>query len=200
MQNESMPDPNLDPKFDQARIEFEQALRTAEQVEQIEYKHGFQIGSFRLLHDSREVVEVLQPQKVSPIPNVPDWLLGLTNIRGNLVPVFDLLQYFETLGHEGEVNESGLIGERAPSSEKQWMLVFGSGQRSAVTFIDGLPVQLRFTEGTTALAGGDASAQVPEKLRPFSMGIFRVDNHDWVQVDFDKIFMTLGETIARRAA
>ncbi len=36
------------------------------------------------------VQEVLRPQQITPMPQMPDFVLGVMNIRGIVVPVFDL--------------------------------------------------------------------------------------------------------------
>ncbi|HMF12859.1 MAG TPA: chemotaxis protein CheW, partial [Gemmataceae bacterium] len=37
-----------------------------------------------------QVLEVGRPPRVTPLPNVPEWLTGLTNVRGDIVSVVDL--------------------------------------------------------------------------------------------------------------
>jgi purine-binding chemotaxis protein CheW len=41
------------------------------------------------------VLEVGPPPAVTPLPHVPDWLVGLTNLRGDIISVVDLGRYFE---------------------------------------------------------------------------------------------------------
>jgi purine-binding chemotaxis protein CheW len=36
------------------------------------------------------VLEIGRPSQVTPLPNVPDWVLGLTNLRGDIISVVDL--------------------------------------------------------------------------------------------------------------
>jgi len=40
--------------------------------------------------DSKQVDEVSLSLPVTPLPNVPEWLLGIANLRGDLVSVVDL--------------------------------------------------------------------------------------------------------------
>lgn len=42
------------------------------------------------LIESRFVFEVLRGAAIAPLPRTPEFLLGVTNIRGELIPVFDL--------------------------------------------------------------------------------------------------------------
>ncbi|MGI8638527.1 MAG: chemotaxis protein CheW [Pyrinomonadaceae bacterium] len=39
---------------------------------------------------SNQVAEVTRPLAVTPLPNVPEWLLGIANLRGEIISVADL--------------------------------------------------------------------------------------------------------------
>jgi purine-binding chemotaxis protein CheW len=41
------------------------------------------------------VSEVRTPLPVTPLPNVPEYVLGLINLRGNLIPLIDLRRRFD---------------------------------------------------------------------------------------------------------
>ncbi|HHY43498.1 MAG TPA: chemotaxis protein CheW [Coprothermobacter sp.] len=50
------------------------------------------------------IVEILLPSSVYPIPNSAPNVLGLTNIRGNILPVLDIKPLLGEDGENGEVN------------------------------------------------------------------------------------------------
>jgi purine-binding chemotaxis protein CheW len=39
---------------------------------------------------SKPVAEVFQPLGVTPLPNIPEWLIGITNFRNRIISVVDL--------------------------------------------------------------------------------------------------------------
>jgi chemotaxis signal transduction protein len=39
---------------------------------------------------SNEVSEVVRPLSYTPLPNLPDWFLGIANLRGNIISIIDL--------------------------------------------------------------------------------------------------------------
>jgi len=41
-----------------------------------------------------QVQEVIRMQKITPVPRMPEFVLGVVNIRGTVVPVFDLRKKF----------------------------------------------------------------------------------------------------------
>jgi twitching motility protein PilI len=66
---------------------------------------GFRIGNKRLASGFDEVVEIMPMPQVTPVPGAQPWLLGVANIRGNLLPIVDLKQFLEgerTVLHEGQ--------------------------------------------------------------------------------------------------
>ncbi len=66
---------------------------------------GYRIGGKRLASGFDEVVEIMPMPQVTPVPGAQPWLLGVANIRGNLLPIVDLKQFLEgerTVLHEGQ--------------------------------------------------------------------------------------------------
>ena len=75
---------------------------------------GYRIGKRRLVASFEEAMEILTMPPVTPVPGAEPWMLGIANIRGNLLPVVDLKQFLEgerTVVHEGQrmlvVRQSG---------------------------------------------------------------------------------------------
>lgn len=50
----------------------------------------FRLGNYRLACTIDQVEEVLAYPAITPVPGAKEWLLGLANVRGNLVAVVDL--------------------------------------------------------------------------------------------------------------
>ncbi len=44
---------------------------------------------------AKQVAEVVQPLQLTPLPNVPGWLLGVANLRGNIISVVNLLKLWD---------------------------------------------------------------------------------------------------------
>lgn len=51
---------------------------------------GFQVGGLRLVSAMGEIGEVLNVPRVARLPGVKSWVVGVTNLRGRLIPVIDL--------------------------------------------------------------------------------------------------------------
>jgi twitching motility protein PilI len=92
-------------------------------------RQAFRIGAMRLLAPFAVASELVEMPGVYPLPRSPANLLGLVNLHGRIVPLFDLANLFET---------------QHPPREKRMVLVIGHGNDAAGIVIDGLPRRLVF--------------------------------------------------------
>ena len=92
-------------------------------------RQAFRIGAMRLLAPFATASELVEMPAVYPLPRMPANLLGLVNLHGRIVPLFDLANLFET--------------QHLPR-EKRMVLVIGHGNDAAGIVIDGLPRRLVF--------------------------------------------------------
>lgn len=102
---------------------------------------GYRIGHKRLASGFNEVVEILPMPQVTAVPGAQPWMLGVANIRGNLLPIVDLKQFLE--------------GERTVIHEGQRVLIVRQPGGDVAVTIDELFGQRSFTE---------AQQQPPEAL------------------------------------
>jgi twitching motility protein PilI len=68
---------------------------------------GFRVGARYLVSSINEVNEILTFPALTLVPGTRPWLLGVANVRGNLVPVIDLRQYLE--GERTQVTDSSRV-------------------------------------------------------------------------------------------
>jgi twitching motility protein PilI len=114
---------------------------------------GFRIGSRYLVSSINEVNEILTYPSLTLVPGTRNWLLGVANVRGNLVPLIDLRQYLE--------------GERTLVSEVSRVLLVRQSGGSVGLLIDEVLGQRNFSHEQRAEAIGEEdnrySRFVPEK-------------------------------------
>jgi purine-binding chemotaxis protein CheW len=92
-------------------------------------RQAFRIGLMHLLAPFDVSSELTEMPAVYPLPRMPANLLGLVNLHGRILPLFDLATLFET--------------EHMPR-EKRMLLVIGHGNNAAGIVIDGLPRRMAF--------------------------------------------------------
>jgi purine-binding chemotaxis protein CheW len=54
----------------------------------------FTVGEEEYAIDIMRVVEILRPQKVTKLPKTPDFVEGVINLRGKVIPIIDLRKRF----------------------------------------------------------------------------------------------------------
>ena len=59
---------------------------------------GFRLGGIRLVAPLDHVVEILTYPGMSKVPGAKDWVRGIANVRGNLLPIMDLQGYLNGAG------------------------------------------------------------------------------------------------------
>lgn len=62
------------------------------------------------------VTEIVRPLASSRLPNVPEWIPGVSNLRGEILPVVDLGALFR-LQPEGQMREVRMLVVKPPESE-----------------------------------------------------------------------------------
>lgn len=139
-------------------------------------RFGVRIGDIGLLVPSGMLSELLDSAEIYPMPTTPLWFRGLINLRGNLVPVFDLKTLFE-------------MGDQ--SAETTNLLVLNTGEEAVGILIDGLPVTLDATQSL------DHFPPLPPVLRESSQAVYMWDEEVWVEFDFDGLFRSAArQTVA----
>ena len=110
---------------------------------------GFRVGSRYLVSSIAEVNEILTFPSLTLVPGTRPWLLGVANVRGNLVPLIDLKQYLE--------------GERALLTESSRVLLVRQSGGSVGLLVDEVLGQRNFSEEQRA----DAIGEEDDRYRRF---------------------------------
>jgi chemotaxis signal transduction protein len=137
-------------------------------------RYGFRCARLGLLAPVGEGSEALEPTRIAPVPHAPPWLVGMMNLRGNPVAVFDL--------------HTALALPRNDGSQRTFVLVLGKGERAVGLLIDGLPRALR-PALTVALPTG-----LPQRLAPFARQAWMEGSEVWIDFDSDAFLSFLGGT------
>lgn len=137
---------------------------------------GYRIGSRRLASDFDEVLEILPLPQATPVPGARPWLLGLANVRGNLLPVVDLKQFLE--------------GERTVLHEGQRMLLVRQSGGDVAVLIDELFGQRSFNESQLDPDAAQASGLADGRYSHFIDQAYRLDEHIWGVFSLDRLART----------
>lgn len=121
------------------------------------------LGRYHLICSRAEVREVITWPGASRVPRAKPWLMGLANIRGQLLPLTNLARW------------AGL-GE-SPVTRSSRIIVVNHSEIPAGLLVDQVVGFRRFTaEDAPATA---PVAAMPEMLTPFLLGAYERDNETW---------------------
>jgi twitching motility protein PilI len=122
---------------------------------------GFILDGRHYLAAMGEVAEVLAVPRYTHVPGVKAWMKGIANVRGRLLPIMDLLGYF---------NRASTVSEH-----RRRLLVIDQGDIFSGLVVDDVlgmqhfPVQDYLPE----------APEVPTELAPFVQGVFRREDRHW---------------------
>lgn len=128
---------------------------------------GFRVGDHHFVSGIDEVSEILmQPPPVTSIPSTRSWMLGVANVRGNLVALVDLKQF--------------LFAQRTHVTGRARVLVVKQNGGNVGLLVDELLGQRNLTDADRVDAEGEADARLarfvtenvtlgPVRLGRFSM-------------------------------
>src|SRR5262245_32870609 len=132
-------------------------------------RQAFRIGRMRLLAPFATASELTEMPNVYPLPRAPDNLLGLVNLHGRIVPLFDLAAMFET--------------EHLPR-EKRMLLVMGHGDEAAGIVIDGLPRRMVFTPESRLIP-----PQLPAGVNEAVVATYVAGADAWFEFDYAQLLL-----------
>ncbi len=103
---------------------------------------GFRVGDRRFMCGIDEVAEILMsPPPVTSVPATRPWLLGVANVRGNLIALVDLKQF--------------LFGQRAHLTARARVLVVKQSGGNVGLVVDELLGQRNLTDADRVHAEGE---------------------------------------------
>jgi purine-binding chemotaxis protein CheW len=120
------------------------------------------------------VIEIGQPLSITPVPNVPDWVPGVANLRGEIISMVDLRAF---LGMER-------VGYRQASR----MLVAQASQEDMTT---GLVVDR--VNGIRYLSAdriGEPTAPIEDQVTPYLDGVYEHEERLLVVLNLDRLLLS----------
>ena len=134
-------------------------------------RYGFHLGKFGFLIKEDTLSEAMLPITVYPIPNTVNWVQGLINLRGNLIPIYDL---------------KALLAFDEPL-DKAMFLILDQGEQSIGLVVDGLPVLINTEHVLEPLP------RLPEPLNEYVNCGYSDRNKLWLEWDHQHFFQSLSQ-------
>ncbi len=168
-----MPSEALNRAFDlsEAQLETSRRLPARDVARSL---HGFKVSNLGLLLPAETVSELFQDLAYCRLPNTPDALVGMANVRGDIVPLFDL-------------NE--LFGMPAGGKHHwRFLIVRNEDEETVGIRVEGLPTRLTLSARNKL----KTLPPLPEPLRPYVRACYQLDDI-WVEWDIFGCFSQLSK-------
>lgn len=134
----------------------------------------FKLGEEIFALDVAKVREILDFTTVTKVPRTPDFMRGVINLRGSVVPVIDMRLKFGMNGTEKTVNTCIVVVEVCLDGET---IILGALADSVQEVIELEPDQI------------EPAPKIGTKLRTdFIRGMGKSDNRFIMILDIDKVF------------
>lgn len=137
--------------------------------------HAVLVGHIGLLLPPDEVSELVEDTAVCRLPNTSTWFSGITSVRGNMIPVFDLHELFD-IAHE---------------HLQRRMIVIGEHETAVAFWVDDFPRIVNLS------AANDLSSapSIPALIREHARQYYLKDEQVWVDWNIETFVSTLGEIV-----
>ena len=148
-------------------------MSVADIIETVQYL-TFKLADETFALDVSKVREILEQSNITKIPQTPDFMRGVINLRGSVVPVIDMRLKFGMSETEQTVNTCIIVAEVQLEDET---VILGALADSVQEVIEMEPEQ------------NEAAPHVGTRLNTdFIKGMGKVDNQFIMILDIDKIF------------
>tara|TARA_R110001606_G_scaffold346892_2_gene495894 strand:+ start:43912 stop:44430 length:519 start_codon:yes stop_codon:yes gene_type:complete len=153
----------------------QRSLQSAANASQLDSFHGtwtaigFRIGQENLLIPLNEAREIfIVPTQISPVPRAQPWVFGIANLRGELLPLFDL-KYF-------------LYGQATKVNKRSRIVVTNNSQLYAGLLLDEVFGLKHFQHEPTSKSTSSHTA-----ISPYITGSINQQDMDWDIFSFNKL-------------
>lgn len=148
-------------KLEQAVLARKPQLPSEIEIKQTWSGIGFSVKGQRMVVPLGEIVELIHPPSATRLPSVQGWVIGLANVRGRLLPLFDL--------------EAFLGGKLSNNKVKHRVLILEIGELYAGLVVSEAYGMQHFSEDAPAV-------QLPESLtgiKDYTNGAYEMNGHVW---------------------
>ena len=138
--------------------------------------HSFNVGSIGILIPAETISELVEEVAYCQLPNTNTVLHGMANVRGKIIPIFDLHAYLKL----------------EPSNEKaRKILVIGKGEDAAAVLIDEYPVRLLTTTEDEYMG----TPPIADELQEHVKACYQTEQKIWSDIDMTSLFSSLSQHI-----
>jgi len=134
-------------------------------------RYGVNICNQNLLFNEAIRCEAAIKSTIYPVPNVPSWIYGMINLRGNIIPVFRIDEF--------------LTDKKTTRDKNNIVLVIGEGNNAVGLSIHKLPVSVEIDE--EIIKKIPPPDDTPDIFSNCINAAYDVDDKIWLEIDINTV-------------
>ncbi|MDO9422700.1 MAG: chemotaxis protein CheW [Methylobacter sp.] len=142
-------------------------------------RYGFKINGLSFIYRADISSEVIKDVRVCAIPTTQKWFNGMINVRGHLIPVFDLNRLFFN-----EKTDSGLF------------LVLDKGSKAVAFRIKKFPELIENIVQTDRHDKRFNDQLIPDFIRDYIVNYYASGSQPWLEFDKNAFLSSLTQRIS----
>lgn len=150
------------------------ALESEQVIERKQRQYGFMLAGEKLFFENTVRRELFEKIVIKKIPLMPNYILGLCNVRGNLVPVYDLAKKYGLKSNSKDVG-------------KYKVLVISDGIDMVGFVVDEMLIAVDFYDDDLL----ETEVTANEAILVFIKKSFLIHDEPWHQIDHNGLFDSL---------
>ncbi len=133
---------------------------------------GFIIGEELFGVDILKVQEIIKETPITPIPDSPEFIEGVINLRGNIIPVIDLRKRLKLLQKE--------------KAERSWIIILNINNRVTGFIVDSVTQVLKVQSNQIMPPPEIVAAGLKNQ---YITGVCKIDERMLILLDFNRILL-----------
>lgn len=144
-------------------VQFAAGLPEQEEVVELWNGIGFTIANSYFVAAMGSISEIIHLPKFTTVPGVKNWMLGVANVRGRLLPIMDLGLFFN-------------LNHRSSNSRDKRVLIFDHGEILSGLVVDSVYGMQYFAADSYQ---ADSAKSLEKTIEPFVKGSYEKSNRKW---------------------
>ncbi len=137
-------------------------------------RQGFCVADYNFMIRFEDGNQIMQMPEVYPVPNAPSWFLGISNIHGRTIAVFDLKNYFN--GNTQVTNHNQVVNKK--QTTQSMLFIIGHGEDVAGLVIEGIPQRLDIDETDKVL-----DYSIANELQSYTNEVYSLESKIWYDLN-----------------
>ncbi len=155
-------------------LDLEQEIQRRESVKKRQRHIIFTLAGSQYAVSADNVQEVGEVLEITPVPNVPDWLLGVANLRGDIISMVNLHVFLGLEPSEYRQSNRMLVTQAGPDNMVIGLIV---DQVSAIRFLEGDRISA-------------PTAPIENQVTSYLSGVYEHEDHLLIVLDIEQLLLS----------